>query len=107
MKLFLSNLYHVSVEPVITTSPKEPLTLPEGSSATLSCQLLSGSPLPSLKWRKCDGEPFTTGEEEISKDVIKFESVTRDDGGCYVCEADNGFAEKPVTSKAILIVECK
>ena len=28
-------------------------------------------------------------------------------GGCYVCEADNGFAEEPVTSKDILAVECK
>ena len=44
---------------------------------------------------------------EISKDVIKFESVTREDEGCYVCEADNGFAEEPVTSKVILVVECK
>jgi hypothetical protein len=83
------------------------LTLPEGSSATLSCQLLSGSPIPSLKWRRCDGDPFSDGEEEISKDVIKLESVTRDDGECYACEADNGFAEEHVTSKAILIVECK
>ena len=95
------------VEPVITTSPREPLTLPEGSPATLSCRLLAGSPIPSLGWRKCDGSHFSTGEEEIAEDVIEIESVTRDDSGCYVCEADNGFAKEPVTSKVQLVVECK
>jgi len=95
----------IRVEPVITTSPREPLTLPEGSPATLSCRLLAGSPIPSLGWRKCDGSHFSTGEEEIAEDVIEIESVTREDSGCYVCEADNGFAQEPVTSKVQLVVE--
>ena len=83
------------------------MTLPEGSPATLSCQLLAGSPIPSLGWRKCDGSHFSTGEEKITEDVIEIESVNRDDSGCYVCEADNGFAEEPVTSEVQLVVECK
>ena len=94
------------VEPVITTSPQEPLTLREGDAATLSCQLLSGTPVPEVKWRKCEGL-LPTGEEEIVKDVIKFKSVTRNHSGCYMCQADNGFAETPVTSLAMLLVECK
>eukprot|EP00092_Neocalanus_flemingeri_P000881 GFUD01000938.1.p1 GENE.GFUD01000938.1~~GFUD01000938.1.p1 ORF type:complete len:1259 (+),score=360.25 GFUD01000938.1:95-3871(+) len=95
----------IRVNPVITTSPEEPLTLSEGDSATLSCQLLSGTPIPDLKWRRCEGESFPTGEKEILEDVIKLESVTRDDSGCYVCQADNGFADAPVTSLAMLVVE--
>ena len=104
---FQVNLSCITVEPVISTSPKEPLTLHEGDSATLSCQLLSGTPIPELKWRKCKGGSFPSGEEEIVQDVIKFESVTRDDSGCYMCQADNGFAVAPVTSMARIIVECK
>eukprot|EP00092_Neocalanus_flemingeri_P000880 GFUD01000937.1.p1 GENE.GFUD01000937.1~~GFUD01000937.1.p1 ORF type:complete len:449 (+),score=131.49 GFUD01000937.1:118-1464(+) len=95
----------IRVKPVITTSPEEPLTLSEGDSATLSCQLLSGTPIPDLKWRRCEGESFPSGEKEILEDVIKLESVTRDDSGCYVCQADNGFADAPVTSLAMLVVE--
>ena len=96
----------IPVEPVIITYPQKPLTLREGDSATLSCRLLSGRPIPDLKWRKCDGS-FPSGEKEISEDLIKFESVTRNDSGCYTCKADNGFAEAPVTSMAMLVVECK
>jgi len=95
----------IRVEPVITTSPKEPLTLPEGGSATLSCQLLSGTPIPDLKWIRCDGGNFPNGGKEIVKDIVKFESVTRDHSGCYLCQAQNGFAEEPVTSMATLVVE--
>merc|ERR1739838_1242552 len=94
----------VRVEPVIITYPQKPLTLREGDSAKLSCRLLSGRPIPDLKWRKCEGY-FPSGEKEIFEDVIEFESVTRDDSGCYTCKADNGFAEEPVTSMAMLIVE--
>ena len=96
-----------SVEPTIATSPEDHLTLQEGDSTVLSCQILSGSPTPQLKWRKCEGGQFTSGEKEIVNDVIEFDSVTKDDSGCYVCEADNGFSETPVSSKVILTVECK
>ena len=105
--MFKDIYFYFSVEPVITTSPKEPLTLPEGGSATLSCQLLSGTPIPDLKWIRCDGGNFPNGGKEIVKDIVKFESVTRDHSGCYLCQAQNGFAEEPVTSMATLVVECK
>ena len=73
----------------------------------LSCQLQLGTPIPKLKWRKCEGGSFLLGEDDLLESVIKFESVMRDDSACYVCEADNGFAEEPVTSKVMLLVECK
>ena len=92
---------------MITTSPQEPLIVNEGDNAKLSCQLQLGTPIPKLKWRKCEGDSFLSGEDELLENVLKFATVTRDDSGCYVCEADNGFAEQPVTSKVMLVVECK
>merc|ERR1712106_1294671 len=95
----------IRVQPIISTAPKHMLTVNEGGAAILSCQLQLGTPIPHLKWRKCDGETFLEGENEILENVIKFEAVARDDSGCYVCEADNGFSADPVTSKVMLVVE--
>ena len=73
----------------------------------LSCQLQLGTPMPKLTWRKCEGGSLLLGEDGLLENVLEFESVTRGDSGCYVCEADNGFSEDPVTSKVMLVVECK
>jgi len=104
-KTEISHNVQVRVKPVITTSPQEHVTLQEGDSTTLSCHILSGRPIPQLKWRHCEGGQLPSGEKETLNDVIKFDSVTRDDSGCYVCEADNSFTETPVTSKVTLVVE--
>ena len=45
--------------------------------------------------------------EEILEVVLRFGAVLREDSGCYECHADNGYSEKAVVSKAVLIVECK
>merc|ERR1712106_539209 len=95
----------IRLQPIISTAPKHMLTVNEGGAAILSCQLQLGTPIPHLKWRKCDGETFLEGENEILENVIKFEAVARDDSGCYVCEEDNGFSADPVTSKVMIVVE--
>jgi len=95
----------VRVTPVITTSPQGQVTVQEGHSTSLSCHILSGRPIPTLRWRHCEGGQLPSGDKETLSDVMKFDSVTKDDSGCYVCEADNSDTETSVTSKVTLVVE--
>jgi len=87
----------VRVEPVIETAPKALLEVREGEAAVLACRLLAGSPTPSLHWRLPGGRT-----KEVSELVIPM--VTRELGGSYRCEADNGFSALPVTQSLLLVV---
>jgi len=87
----------VRVEPVIETAPKSVLEVREGEAAVLACRLLAGSPTPSLHWRLPGGRT-----KEGSELVIPM--VTRELGGSYRCEADNGFSALPVAQSLLLVV---
>ena len=99
-------MYCYSVKPVIVTNPKGTLAIKEGDSAELSCHVVSGSPSPKLRWRKLLG-PLPTGQLAKEGGFIKFDSVRRHYTGNYVCEADNGFDDSPVTSLVRIEVECE
>merc|ERR1712212_355800 len=88
------------LEPVITTQRE--VRVREGEDARLACQLQEGSPIPTLRWRKCDGETYLDGKRDVVETVLVLLSVSRHDSGCYVCVADG---ENPVTSETMLIVE--
>jgi len=87
----------VRVEPVIETAPKSVLEVREGEAAVLACRLLAGSPTPSLHWRLPGGRT-----KEGPELVIPM--VTRELGGSYRCEADNGFSALPVAQSLLLVV---
>lgn len=53
------------------------------------------------RWRKCGGKVLTE-QEVFSVDIVE-----RNIGGCYSCEADNGFSITPVSSQLSVIVQCK
>jgi len=93
----------IRVGPVITT--EDQVVAREGEHARLACQLQEGSPIPSLRWRRCEGGPYLKGEEELLESVLLFSSVSRDDSGCYVCIADQYEGVKSVTSKTMLVVQ--
>jgi len=88
------------VEPVITTQGE--VRVREGEDARLACQLQEGSPIPTLRWRKCEGETYLDGKKDVVETVLVLLSVSHHDSGCYVCVADG---EDPVTSETMLIVE--
>jgi len=88
------------VEPVITTQGE--VRVREGENARLACQLQEGSPIPTLRWRKCEGETYLDGTKDLVETVLILSSVSRQDSGCYVCVAGG---EDPVTSKTMLVVE--
>jgi len=88
------------VEPVITTQGE--VRVREGENARLACQLQEGSPIPTLRWRKCEGETYLDGTKDMVETVLILSSVSRQDSGCYVCVAGG---EDPVTSKTMLVVE--
>jgi len=87
----------VRVEPVIETAPQSVLEVREGEAAVLACRLLAGSPTPSLYWRLPGGRT-----NEGSELIIPM--VTRELGGSYRCEADNGFSALPVAKSLLLVV---
>lgn len=93
----------IRVKPVIMVSPEEVLVVTEGSPAHISCSVVSGSPMPQVKWRRRERK-MPGGEEEVVGNILHFKEVTRHHTGHYVCEADNGFGPEPVRKEMKLEV---
>jgi len=96
----LTHTVRIRTSPVITTTPEKALVAVAGSSVTLSCRVESGSPQPTLEWRR-EGEEKTL---ESHGGVLTINKVTRHMGGVYTCFADNGFGPQPVTKAVKLEV---
>ena len=62
---------------------------------------MSGTPTPEIRWLKKESG------EEVTSHTLKIESVTREQAGTYICQADNGFGPEPVKKEVVLQVECK
>ena len=60
----------------------------EGSSLTLECQA-SGNPEPTITWKK-ENSMLPSGLNLASGPAVVLSAVEREDGGLYVCMADNG-----------------
>jgi len=82
------------------------LTVKEGDSATLQCDITAGNPTPEIIWRRRE-RMMPNGEEEIAGSVISFDGVNRHHSGHYICSADNGFGPQPVTAEIKLDVQHK
>ena len=87
---------------MIAIQPEEELIVTEGSPASLECSIVSGTPIPEVKWIKKDVEM-----EAILGTTLSFSSIERKDAGTYFCMADNGFSSSPVQKEAKIIVNCK
>ena len=48
-----------------------------------------------------------SGEKEVAKEVIIFESVTRDHEGVYECVTDEDYGGEPVSREIAFQVKCK
>merc|ERR1712012_1153324 len=69
----LTHTVRIRTSPVITTTPEKALVAVAGSSVTLSCRVESGSPQPTLDWRR-EGEEKTL---ESHGGVLTIDKVTR------------------------------
>jgi len=99
----LTHTVRIRVKPVISTNPKDVLIVTAGSSATLECTVVSGTPTPEVRWRRKERK-LPTGEEEIVGSTLTFSEVSRHDAGHYLCLADNGFGPSPVQKEVRLEV---
>jgi len=89
----------VRVQPEITTKPESSIVVTEGSSTQIECTIISGTPTPEIRWLKKESG------EEVTSHTLRIESVTREQAGTYICQADNGFGPEPVKKEVVLQVE--
>ncbi|CAN8018335.1 unnamed protein product, partial [Ixodes persulcatus] len=63
-----------------------------GDRVIIEC-LATGSPIPKIRWRKRTQDLAPSSSVKIyNNGTLALEDVTRNDGGDYSCEADNGMA---------------
>uniref|UniRef100_A0A0A9VWP6 Lachesin n=1 Tax=Lygus hesperus TaxID=30085 RepID=A0A0A9VWP6_LYGHE len=90
---------------ILDTGTSTDMVVREGSNVSFQCAA-SGSPPPSITWRKENGEPIVlpSGEEVISADgpVLNISRVSRLHMGAYLCIASNGVP--PTVSKRISLI---
>ena len=87
-------------------SPTDVLVVNEGSPAHISCTIVAGSPTPQLTWSRRHQEMPESGVKEKGG-VLHFQEANRHQAGHYVCSADNGFGNVPVTKEIKLTVHRK
>jgi len=96
----LTHTVRIRTSPVIRTTPEKELVAVAGSSVTLNCRVESGSPQPTVEWKR-EGDDKAL---ESDGGVLTINKVTRHMGGVYTCLADNGFGPQPVTKAVKLEV---
>ncbi|XP_054720927.1 basement membrane-specific heparan sulfate proteoglycan core protein-like [Uloborus diversus] len=86
--------------PAIDLYPEATQIVLRGGSALFQCRVTSGSPTPTVEWTRADGSPFTSSTEIVNGGVIRFNRVTGDEEGTYICTAENSGGR--VTAQAVL-----
>lgn len=78
-----------SVKPYLISGPED-ITVLNGKTVTFECRV-GGDPLPDVLWRRtADGGNMPLGRVHILEDrSLQLDSVTVEDQGDYICEADN------------------
>jgi len=93
----------VSQPPVIADNSTRSVVVQENESAELICSA-SGSPTPSVSWRRQNNAILPTGGIQYRGNVLKIHSVKKEDRGTYYCVADNGIG-KPAQRNVAVEVE--
>ncbi|CAG2167829.1 unnamed protein product, partial [Oppiella nova] len=75
-------------------------TIVQGHNGEL--RFTSGVPTPSIEWRRSDGSLFTQSTELLDG-VLRFNRVTGDEDGAYICTAENIGGR--VTAQAVLRIQ--
>ncbi|XP_054159296.1 basement membrane-specific heparan sulfate proteoglycan core protein-like isoform X2 [Oppia nitens] len=88
--------------PAIEIYPESMQTVVKDGSALFQCRVTAGIPPPTIEWRRSDGSLFTSSTELLDG-VIRFNRVTGDEDGIYICTAENIAGR--VTSQAVLRIQ--
>ncbi|XP_048508165.1 basement membrane-specific heparan sulfate proteoglycan core protein isoform X9 [Athalia rosae] len=84
--------------PVIELYPSKTQQISEGGSALIQCRVVEGLPTPEVTWARYDGRPFGPNVEQLPGGVLRFNQITLEDGGSFVCSASNQVASTTVTA---------
>ena len=72
----------------------------EKQNVTIACTA-TGQPLPSITWSKSVGS-LAEDRNEVKNGTLTIHSVTRNDGGTYICKAENSL--RSATAAALLMI---
>lgn len=75
--------------PSISIYPSPSQVILHGGNALFQCRVIGGIPSPTVEWTRSDGSPFSSSTEILSGGVIRFNRVTGDEEGTYICTAEN------------------
>uniref|UniRef100_A0A182YHD0 Ig-like domain-containing protein n=1 Tax=Anopheles stephensi TaxID=30069 RepID=A0A182YHD0_ANOST len=93
---------NVVVPPNILDYPTSTdMVVREGSNVTLKCAA-SGSPTPSIMWRREGNEPVSAGATSLNSSTFSISRVNRLHMGAYLCIASNGIP--PSVSKRVMLI---
>ncbi|XP_055637814.1 lachesin-like [Toxorhynchites rutilus septentrionalis] len=93
---------NVVVPPNILDYPTSTdMVVREGSNVTLKCAA-SGSPQPTIIWRREGNEPISSGASSLNTSTFSIARVNRLNMGAYLCIASNGIP--PSVSKRVMLI---
>ncbi|KAG8178107.1 hypothetical protein JTE90_017454 [Oedothorax gibbosus] len=106
-----TTLLSVKARPHWISTPSDTITT-LGSIISLEC-VASGSPMPTIKWKKYSGSKssdlvslkYVIDEKHQKKNnsLLRIPSVTYEDAGTYSCEADNGISPNIAANFSIVV----
>ncbi|XP_036006474.1 MAM domain-containing glycosylphosphatidylinositol anchor protein 2 [Fundulus heteroclitus] len=80
----------------------DPVVANPGETITLVCKVISGHPVPALRWLRVNGEDLP--KRTIVKDgTLTVPVISDDDGGTYTCVASNNVGNPAKKSITILV----
>ncbi|GAB6018614.1 hypothetical protein CHUAL_000299 [Chamberlinius hualienensis] len=89
--------------PAIELYPENSQTISIGGQAFFQCRVTAGAPSPTVNWTREDRRTISSNVEIINGGIIRFNSVTANEQGRYICTANNSVGT--VTGVANLIIQ--
>ncbi|XP_064212839.1 basement membrane-specific heparan sulfate proteoglycan core protein [Tribolium castaneum] len=84
--------------PILSVHPQASQTVTAGNSAILACRVDAGIPAPTVVWTRADGRPLSPNIETMSHGTLRFTQITENEGGEYICTAENEAGRASVTA---------
>ncbi len=88
--------------PTIELNPSTQ-TVVQGGNTLLQCKVTAGIPTPSITWARVDGRLLSNNVEELEGGIIRFNRVTGNEEGQYICKAENDAGS--ITDVATLTIQ--
>ena len=92
-------LYFLAVPPQLSLTSNR-LIAEEKQNVTIACTA-TGQPLPSITWSRSVGS-LPEDRTEVKSGSLIIYSVTRQDGGTYICKAENILGTATDTAKLVI-----